>query len=85
MVSHAESEDKPMTTRVVEIKYRADPRYARFLDSLAVAVRSRGVQLPEGDAPLIEYAVARLGFEHGLMAPPRMARGKGRPRKEVVE
>jgi hypothetical protein len=48
-------------------------QYARYLDRLAKAVKAEGTVLPPGHLPLIEWALAVVGAQRGLLAPPRTA------------
>jgi hypothetical protein len=48
-------------------------QYARYLDRLAAKVRAEGTTLPPGHLALIEWALAVVGAQRGLLAPPRTA------------
>jgi hypothetical protein len=47
-------------------------QYARYLDRLAKAVKAEGTELPPGHLALIEWALAVVGAERGILAPPRV-------------
>ena len=67
---------------MIDVYFRFDSTYKRFLDRLAKKIRADGVALPEDDYPkLVEYAVTVLAVrDYGLKSPPRYpAKGGARP------
>lgn len=53
--------------------FRCSAPYRRYLDQVLKSVTSDGTRIPEGDyLKLAEYALARIGFERGILAPRRV-------------
>lgn len=65
------------------IRLRGTEQYARFLARLIAKVQESGARGVDTPHQLAEYALAVLGLQHGLQAPPR-ARATGRPSKDTM-
>lgn len=55
------------------VTLRGTEQYERYLKRLLKSVKSNGTTIAEGDLlKLTEFALVKLGIEHGLLAPRRI-------------